>query len=244
MKNELRALASLAGPYPPFDAEAAPDDPRDLFSSWLREAIVSGIREPHAMVLSTTDENGAPDARVLILKNLDARGWHFATSGNGPKGSQIAANPYVALTFYWAALGRQVRLRGIAFPAGEPERAADFRARSPAARAAALASRSARAPTSMRQSPHRPGASKPSPVSSRRTGSSSSSCRMRWSSGRAPKTGCITGSYTGGKSPAGCAKASGPEPDRRLGARMQEYRRISASASCNPARHTSYRGFT
>ncbi len=141
MKTELRALASLAGPYPPFDAEAAPDDPRDLFSSWLREAIVSGIREPHAMVLSTTDENGAPDARALILKNLDARGWHFATSGNGPKGSQIAANPYVALTFYWAALGRQVRLRGIAFPAGEPERAADFRARSPAARAAALAGR-------------------------------------------------------------------------------------------------------
>ncbi|EJJ29234.1 pyridoxine/pyridoxamine 5'-phosphate oxidase [Rhizobium sp. CF142] len=141
MKDDLRALVSLAGPYPPFDADATPDDPRDLFSSWLRDAIVSGVREPHAMVLSTTDENGAPDARVLILKNLDARGWHFATSDNGPKGRQIAVNPYVALTFYWPALGRQVRLRGIAFPAGEQERSADFRARSLSARAAALAGR-------------------------------------------------------------------------------------------------------
>lgn len=141
MKDELRALASLAGPFPPFDADAVPDDPRDLFSDWLRDAIAAGIREPHAMVLSTVDGNGAPDARLLILKNLDARGWHFATSGNGPKGRQIALNPYVTLTFYWPALGRQVRLRGTAFEAGEPERLADFRSRSASARAAALAGR-------------------------------------------------------------------------------------------------------
>ncbi len=151
MKDELRALTSLAGPYPPFDADAAPAEPRELFCAWLRDAITSGIREPHAMVLSTTDENGAPDARLLILKNLDARGWHFATSGNGPKGRQIAVNPYVALTFYWPALGRQVRLRATAFPAGEPERAADFRTRSASARAAALAGRQSEPLSSRRE---------------------------------------------------------------------------------------------
>ncbi|MFT4003118.1 MAG: pyridoxamine 5'-phosphate oxidase family protein, partial [Rhizobium sp.] len=76
MREELRALKSLAGPFPSFEADLMPGEPRDLFSAWLRDAIEAGIKEPHAMVLSTIDENGVPDARVLILKNLDRRGWH------------------------------------------------------------------------------------------------------------------------------------------------------------------------
>lgn len=84
---------------------------------------------------------GVPDARVLILKNLDHRGWHFATTGTGPKGRQIALNPSVALTFYWPALGRRVRLRGMALQAEVHERDADFRARAPGAKAMALVGR-------------------------------------------------------------------------------------------------------
>ncbi|MFJ6329830.1 pyridoxal 5'-phosphate synthase [Rhizobium sp. NPDC092011] len=141
MRDELRLLASLAGPFPAFDIDLTPDEPRQLFSDWLRDAIVAGIKEPHAMVLSTVDENGGPDARVLILKNLDHRGWHFATTGNGPKGRQIALNPAVSLTFYWPALGRQVRLRGMALQAEVHERDADFRARAPGAKAVALTGR-------------------------------------------------------------------------------------------------------
>ncbi|MBN8953947.1 MULTISPECIES: pyridoxal 5'-phosphate synthase [unclassified Rhizobium] len=141
MRDELRILKSLAGPFPPFEADLTPDEPRDLFSSWLRDAIEAGIKEPHAMVLSTIDEDGTPDARVLILKNLDQRGWHFATTGRGPKGRQIAANPSVALTFYWPQLGRQVRLRGMAFQAEAHERYADFRARTSGAKAVALTGR-------------------------------------------------------------------------------------------------------
>ena len=141
MKDELRLLKSLTGPFPAFDSDLAPDEPRELFSDWLRDAIEAGVKEPHAMVLSTIDENGVPDARVLILKNLDHRGWHFATTGNGPKGRQIALNPSVALTFYWPALGRQVRLRGMALQAEVHERDADFRARAPGAKAVALVAR-------------------------------------------------------------------------------------------------------
>jgi pyridoxamine 5'-phosphate oxidase len=141
MKDELRALKSLAGPFPPFDPEAAPDDPRALFTAWLQDAIAAGLKEPHAMVLSTVDADGAPDARVLILKNLDDRGWHLATTETGPKGRQIAANPGAALTFYWPALGRQVRIRGAVTRAGEDERTADFRARPNGAKAAAMAGR-------------------------------------------------------------------------------------------------------
>lgn len=141
MKDELRLLKSLAEPFPAFDADLTPDEPRELFSDWLRDVIAAGVKEPHAMVLSTVDENGVPDARVLILKNLDHRGWHFATTGSGPKGQQIALNPSVALTFYWPALGRQVRLRGMALQAEVHERDADFRARAPGAKAAALMAR-------------------------------------------------------------------------------------------------------
>lgn len=141
MRDELRLLKSLAGPFPAFDPDLTPDEPRELFSQWLRDAIAADIREPHAMVLSTVDENGVPDARVLILKNLDHRGWHFATTGEGPKGRQIALNPSVSLTFYWPALGRQVRLRGVALQAETHERDADFRARAVGAKAVALIGR-------------------------------------------------------------------------------------------------------
>lgn len=112
MKRQLRALKSLAGPFPPFDPDAAPDEPDALFVVWLQDAIDAGVMEPHAMTLSTVDEEGRPDARVQILRNLDEQGWHFATTMSGPKDRQIAANPSVALTFYWPQLGRQVRIRG------------------------------------------------------------------------------------------------------------------------------------
>ncbi|TCR91951.1 pyridoxal 5'-phosphate synthase [Rhizobium sp. BK376] len=141
MKDELRALKSLAGSFPSFNADATPDNPKDLFSAWLREAIEAGIREPHAMTLSTVDETGSPDARVLILKNLDERGFHFATSNAAPKGQQIAINPYVALTFYWSLLGRQVRIRGVAIETESHERDVDFLARPAGSRAAALLNR-------------------------------------------------------------------------------------------------------
>lgn len=141
MKRQLRALKSLAGPFPPFDPDAAPDEPDALFVSWLQDAIDEGVIEPHAMTLSTVDEEGRADARVLILKNLDEHGWHFATTMSGPKGCQIAANPSVALTFYWPLLGRQVRIRGTAVNAGSAERDTDFLARPIGSRAAALLAR-------------------------------------------------------------------------------------------------------
>lgn len=141
LKDRLRALKSLAGPFPVFDPAAAPEDPRDLFTTWLEAAIDAGIREPHAMTLSTVDADGNPDARVLILKNLDEAGWHFATTRTSPKGRQIAANPRAALTFYWQPLGRQVRLNGTVVDLGLAAGAADFLARPVGARVAALLAR-------------------------------------------------------------------------------------------------------
>ncbi|QFU87917.1 pyridoxal 5'-phosphate synthase [Amycolatopsis sp. YIM 10] len=141
MRELLRELPSLAGPLPGFDPAGAPDDPFALFTDWLRAAIEAGVREPHAMTLSTVDGEGRPSARVLILKDLTAEGFQFAFGSAGRKGKELANTPWAALTFYWAPLGRQVRVRGRAESTGGDLGARDFLARSETSRAVALLGR-------------------------------------------------------------------------------------------------------
>lgn len=140
MKEILREIPSLKGPLPDEDLTALPENPHEAFELWLVDALEAGVREPHAMTLSTVDENGGPDARVLILKNVDSRGWHFAIKASSPKGEQIRTNSQVALTFYWSDLGRQIRLRGPALALSPEECASDFLNRPIGSRTAAMAS--------------------------------------------------------------------------------------------------------
>lgn len=107
----------------------------------MSEAIQVGVGEPHAMTISTVDEHQRPDARVLILKNVDARGWHFAANASSPKGRQLAGNGFAALTFYWKEVGRQVRVRGRVVRLPEEECARDFTERSAGSKVASLGSR-------------------------------------------------------------------------------------------------------
>ena len=141
IRHRLRQLKALEGPFETVDFTTPPETPQALFLEWLETAMAADIIEPHAMTLSTVDEAGWPDARVLILKNVDDRGWHFALNTRSPKGRQIEAQPMVALTFYWHKLGRQVRIRGRACAAGSNECAEDFLARSEDARAGVLLGR-------------------------------------------------------------------------------------------------------
>jgi pyridoxamine 5'-phosphate oxidase len=140
-KTLLRGLSSLKGPFRPLDLASFPQTPHEAFHDWLQDAIDNDVKEAHAMTLSTVDEFGCPDARVLILKNLDHRGWHFAIKADSPKGRQINNNPAVALTFYWTQLGRQIRIRGEAKELSASECAADFLERPTGSRVTALASR-------------------------------------------------------------------------------------------------------
>ncbi|WP_267890844.1 pyridoxal 5'-phosphate synthase [Streptomyces sp. AS58] len=141
VRQWLRSLEVFAGPLPDFDPAAAPADPVELFLDWLREAVAAGVPDPHAMTLSTIGEDGGPDARVLILKNVDTDGWQFAVHSGSPKGRQLAGRPRAALTFYWPLQGRQVRLRGTDEPASAEQSAADLLARAPSARAEVLLGR-------------------------------------------------------------------------------------------------------
>jgi pyridoxamine 5'-phosphate oxidase len=140
VRDYLRSLPVFAGTIREFDTDTVPDDPAELFNRWLREAVGDGVLEPHAMTLSTNDESGHPDARTLILKDLENDRWWFATNSDSAKGIQLAGCPAAALTFYWPAVARQVRVRGPVH-AGSPElNAADFRARGIGARAVAMVS--------------------------------------------------------------------------------------------------------
>ncbi|PYC70194.1 oxidase [Streptomyces tateyamensis] len=129
----------MARPLPAFEAAEAPERPGELFVSWLLGALRAGVPDAQTMVLSTA----GPDARVVVLREVDpAEGrWWFAGDAHSPKGRELAGDPRAALTFYWPALGRQVRVRG-AVELGEPAgTAAAFRLLSPNSRIAALVGR-------------------------------------------------------------------------------------------------------
>lgn len=133
----------MARPLPNFDHEAAPAEPGPLFVEWLATALDAGVLDPQAFTLSTVDADGMPDARVLVLRDVDAAGtgWNFSATADSPKGRQLADHPAAALTVYWPQLGRQVRVRGTVERAADLVAAAEFATRSPAARAAAMVGR-------------------------------------------------------------------------------------------------------
>ena len=141
VRDLLRGLPVFDRPLPAFDTEAVPAEPSDLFLSWLHEAIDAGVCEPHAMTLSTVDGAGRPDARVLILKDVSAAGWQFATATTSAKGTQLTASAHAALSFHWREQGRQVRVRGEVAAAHPSVSAADFLAKPDGSRIAGLVGR-------------------------------------------------------------------------------------------------------
>jgi pyridoxamine 5'-phosphate oxidase len=86
-------------------------NPMTQFATWMAQARAAGVPEPNAMNLATV-RDGKPSARTVLLKGLDT-GFCFYTNFNSRKGLDIALNSYVALTFLWHELERQVRIEGI-----------------------------------------------------------------------------------------------------------------------------------
>jgi pyridoxamine 5'-phosphate oxidase len=139
----LRAAPVLAGPLPEFDPDEAPDAPGPLLAAWLGQALSDGVPEPHVMTLATAAADGTPSARVLMLRGIDtdACAVDFASDAGSRKGRDLAANPRAALTWYWPAHGRQIRLSGPVDVLDEETARQDFLGRSPASRAAGFTGR-------------------------------------------------------------------------------------------------------
>lgn len=88
-------------------------DAMKQFSRWWNEALASHIDEINAMTLATASAEGVPDARIVLLKGFDEKGFVFFTNYESSKGRQLAANPRAALVFFWKELERQIRISGV-----------------------------------------------------------------------------------------------------------------------------------
>lgn len=88
-----------------------PTDPLDLFRQWFT-SVQGTVQEPEAMALSTVSVEGIPSTRIVLLKQVDNRGFVFYTNYNSRKSREIDANPHASLAFYWREVHRQVRVVG------------------------------------------------------------------------------------------------------------------------------------
>lgn len=115
-------------------------EPLGLFVEWLTDARGHEINDPNAMALSTVDADGLPDSRMVLLKDVDARGFTFYSNADSAKGRQLADRPAAALLFHWKSLRRQVRVRGAIEPVTPAEADAYFASRARESRIGAWAS--------------------------------------------------------------------------------------------------------
>ena len=95
----------------------AGDDPFEIARAWLAEAEASEPNDPGAIALSTVDVNGMPNARMVLLKEIESYGggdgaFVFFTNYESAKGEEINATGKAAFVMHWKSLRRQVRVRG------------------------------------------------------------------------------------------------------------------------------------
>ncbi len=120
------------------------DEPFRLFEHWLKEATASEPRDPTAMTLATVDAEGMPNARMVLLKGADDRGFVFYSNMESQKGRELERDPRAALVFHWKSLNRQIRIRGPVEKVTTEEADAYFASRPKQAQIGAWASQQSR----------------------------------------------------------------------------------------------------
>jgi pyridoxamine 5'-phosphate oxidase len=91
------------------------DDPIARFQVLLERAKQlprEQLPEPTAFALGTVDTTGQPSVRILLLKDVDDRGFVFYTNFESRKGRELLAVRRAALCFHWQQLEEQVRIEG------------------------------------------------------------------------------------------------------------------------------------
>ena len=120
------------------------NDPFVLFAEWMKDAEKSEPNDPNAMALSTVDEEGLPNVRMVLLKDFDDKGFVFYTNYESQKGQEIQATMKAAVMWHWKSLRRQVRVRGLVEKVTEAEADAYFNSRPRDSRIGAWASAQSR----------------------------------------------------------------------------------------------------
>lgn len=118
-----------------------PADPYNLFREWLSMAESSELNDPNAMCLATATPDGAPSARMVLLKGLDDQGFVFYTNMSSRKGEQIQHNDKAAICFHWKSLRKQVRVEGILEQVSDEEADKYYNTRHRSSRVGAWASK-------------------------------------------------------------------------------------------------------
>ena len=119
----------------------AGDDPFSIARAWLAEAEASEPNDPNAIALTTVDADGLPNARMVLLKEIEPAGFVFYTNYDSAKGREIAASGKAAFVMHWKSLRRQIRVRGLTSREDGPQADAYFASRSLKSRLGAWASR-------------------------------------------------------------------------------------------------------
>jgi pyridoxamine 5'-phosphate oxidase len=123
----------------PLDLAAMATDPLDELRGWVDGAVAAGVTEPNAMTIATVDADGAPSARIVLLRGLDD-GLVFYTNYDSAKGRDLARDPRAAAVLWWVDLARQVRVTGTCARVAEAASDAYWRSRPAGSRLSAAAS--------------------------------------------------------------------------------------------------------
>jgi len=115
-------------------------DPIKQFNHWFQEALIAKVPEVNAMSLSTVNAEGRPSSRIVLLKDMDERGFTWFTHYTSHKGQELATHPHAALLFFWSELERQVRIEGRVERITDQENDAYFHSRPLPSQHGALAS--------------------------------------------------------------------------------------------------------
>lgn len=122
----------------------AGDDPFVIARNWLAEAEASEINDPNAIALSTVDANGMPNARMVLLKEIEDAAFVFYTNYESAKAQEIESAGKAAFVMHWKSLRRQIRVRGITEREEGPQADAYYKSRSLKSRLGAWASQQSR----------------------------------------------------------------------------------------------------
>ena len=128
----------------PLQAIQEAEEPLALFASWLKEATSSELNDPNAAALATANWDGSPSVRMVLVKQVDERGFCFYTNSESRKGRELAANPRAALCFHWKSLARQVRVEGSVMELPASDADTYFHSRSRGSQLGAAVSRQSR----------------------------------------------------------------------------------------------------